>query len=53
LVVIPHAFAIRAAPVRDWIAAFTAIMVGVCLGLMVSGGQSRVQNSGPPQSGLE
>jgi VanZ family protein len=53
LVGIPHIFAIRAAPVRDWVAALTAIAVGVCLALMLSGGPSRVPSIGPPRRGLE
>lgn len=53
LVVIPHVFEIRAAPVRDWIAAMTAIAVGVCLALLLPGVPSRIPNTGPSRSGLE
>ena len=47
LVVLPHMFGIRAAPLRDWVATLTAIGVGVCLALMVSEGTSRITTTGP------
>ena len=53
LVVLPHVFGIRAATVRDWMAALTAIAVGVCLALLVSGGTSRIPKTGRPRGGLE
>lgn len=53
LVVLPHVFGIRAAPVRDWIATLTAILMGVCLALIVAEGTSRFANGGRPRSGPE
>jgi VanZ family protein len=53
LVVVPHTFGIRAAPLRDWIATSTAIVVGVCLALIVSGGTSRIPVTDPGRSGRE
>jgi hypothetical protein len=46
LLVLPHIFGVGAAPVRDWIVALGAIMVGVGLALTLSGSNSRVQNAG-------
>jgi hypothetical protein len=53
LVVLPHMFGIRAAPLRDWIATSAAILVGVCLSLIISGGTSRIPINGPGRSGPE
>ena len=53
LFVIPHIFGIRAASVRDWLAALTAIVGGVGLALAVRGGRSNLRNVEAPSSGLQ
>jgi hypothetical protein len=53
LVVLPHMFGVRAAPLRDWIATSAAILVGVCLSHIVSEGTSRIPIDGPGRSGPE
>jgi VanZ family protein len=53
LVFLPHVFGIRAAPVRDWIAALTAIMIGVGWALLPSGSKSRIPFTGLRPVGLE